>query len=598
MKLELLYNFISPVTGRVMSCPDYVLVGNSCGIATPSPILIDMKLDMIEIKKSITENDIHDLTFILSEPSEKTPNAQALTNLNDGFIFNTNGIISTIAVPPLPPLTEKKLWIGDNTNTAVETQTINLENLPSLGTTDVPNPISLDFVGQIYEGTSSGIPKVSNIIGDIFADIALINLRFVTAKFVLNDGNAALQALMPASQFLSNVTSGLPIQISSNPLTAGKIEVAELPYNYLWVGDAQGRVSSQPNIILSNLPNLTEGKIWKGDLNNRPIEADANIAPNDAKYILQQANNNLVNAQALDLLGTGLLKVVVNGVIELAIVGVDYPSVASVEAAQTTADNALAQAIAAPEEGAALAAIYFNEQMLPYSLIPVIPVGISISGAIGAVSVVAETAQITADNANTRIDNLTVDLIGDITGNNLISNQIVTTFIPNPIFTGKEYIKIPVGNTLERPNSPLLGMLRVNTDIPQYPPINQFLVLGTPDQINVNNNNNEFTVSISDNAKIYGLESLTIPTGTTLQRPSNPTLGMIRINTDLVSNLFELLGTDHQIKVTINNDNSSTLSFQDNPEFTGTEYMKIPTGTTSQRPSNPTVGMIRCNLSI
>lgn len=235
-------------------------------------------------------------------PLEDGTNGQVLATNGTGVL----SFITPSIAPSLPPLTENKLWIGDVTNTAVETQTINLENLPPLYQTIVPNPLSLDFVGQVYEGTSSGVPKASNIVADIFADVALINARFLSAKFVLNDGNVALQALMPASQFLSNVTSGLPIQISTNPLTPGKIEVAELPYNYLWVGDAQGRVSSQPNIILSNLPNLTDGKIWKGDGSNRPIEADINYAPNDAKYILQQANNDLINAQALDLLGLGI----------------------------------------------------------------------------------------------------------------------------------------------------------------------------------------------------------------------------------------------------------------------------------------------------
>ena len=50
MKFDILYNFISPVTGRVLSTTDYVLVGDSLGIATPSPILIDIRLELINLR--------------------------------------------------------------------------------------------------------------------------------------------------------------------------------------------------------------------------------------------------------------------------------------------------------------------------------------------------------------------------------------------------------------------------------------------------------------------------------------------------------------------------------------------------------------------
>jgi hypothetical protein len=50
MEFNPLHNFISPMTGRVLSDPDYVLVGDKQGIATPSPILIDMRLDHINLR--------------------------------------------------------------------------------------------------------------------------------------------------------------------------------------------------------------------------------------------------------------------------------------------------------------------------------------------------------------------------------------------------------------------------------------------------------------------------------------------------------------------------------------------------------------------
>lgn len=38
-----------------------------------------------------------------------------------------------------------------------------------------------------------------------------------------------------------------------------------------------------------------------------------------------------------------------------------------------------------------------------------------------------------------------------------------------------------------------------------------------------------------------------------------------------------------------------TLTFKSNPVFTGTGSMTIPVGTTAERPSNPTTGMVRLN---
>ena len=58
-------------------------------------------------------------------------------------------------------------------------------------------------------------------------------------------------------------------------------------------------------------------------------------------------------------------------------------------------------------------------------------------------------------------------------------------------------------------------------------------ILGTTNQINVNVTGTVATVSIAPNPVIPGTESVTIPIGTTLQRPATPTIGMIRFNTDL-----------------------------------------------------------------
>jgi hypothetical protein len=240
---------------------------------------------------------------------------------------------------------------------------------------------------------------------------------------------------------------------------------------------AQGEVGGKKTFVNAT---LTQNKIWVGDATNKPVETDLNFAPNDASYILKTPKIGLNNAQALSELIGGILKSApITGTLSNAIAGIDYASEASVVAAQAAADAAAVEATAAataaaaaPAAGAALAYIYFNEQMLPYSLIPLVPVGVSISGAIGvaaaaaaSASSAASSAQTTANTAITRIDNLNVTLQGDIIGSGNLNNPVITTFTPNPRFTGKEYIKIPVGNTNERPSNSSVGMVRYNTDL-------------------------------------------------------------------------------------------------------------------------------------
>lgn len=58
-------------------------------------------------------------------------------------------------------------------------------------------------------------------------------------------------------------------------------------------------------------------------------------------------------------------------------------------------------------------------------------------------------------------------------------------------------------------------------------------ILGTTNQINVSVVSGVATISLANNPIIPGVESVTIPTGTTAQRPSSPAVGMLRFNTSL-----------------------------------------------------------------
>lgn len=322
MRYDVLHNFISPVTGRVLSETNYVLVGDKQGITTPSPILIDLRLDL----ENLTEHYDRLVTadFIIGHPNKEIPNAQVLSSLDNGFIYNTAGIVSTVEIPPLP----------------------------------------------------------------------------------------------------------------------------DLQFNHIWIGD----------------------------VNNRPTEIPYSAAPDDATYILQTPSASLPNAQALNELGGGILKTTLlsNGAISIASGGKipvinDYvrPIDLQEEILET---RAFATAEAAAAEASAIAAgiAYFTEQMLPFSVVPLVPAGAAITAAIAAAVLPKEDktdhdADINA--VNDRIDNLSVNLVGDVLGSGLLSAPVITVFKANPVFTGNESMTMPSGTSAQRPISLTPGMIRFNTSL-------------------------------------------------------------------------------------------------------------------------------------
>lgn len=153
MKFDVLHNFISPVTGRVLSDYNYVLVGNKQGIAIPSPILIDIRLDLINLRRDF--NHLADASFIVGFANDQIPNAQVLKSLSNGFMFNTEGIVSTTAMIPigaLPNLTYNTFWIGNVNNRPIEILVLPLLNLTGLSQ------------GKLWIGNASGRPAESQII--------------------------------------------------------------------------------------------------------------------------------------------------------------------------------------------------------------------------------------------------------------------------------------------------------------------------------------------------------------------------------------------------------------------------------------------------
>jgi hypothetical protein len=138
-------------------------------------------------------------------------------------------------------------------------------------------------------------------------------------------------------------------------------------------------------------------------------------------------------------------------------------------------------------------------------------------------------------------------------------------------------------------------------------------IVGTADQISVANGNGTGnpTIAIANNPVLSGTEGFTVPAGTSAERPAVPNNGEIRYNTSLnrleayVNGAWAIMGagdgsvtsvsgTAGQIAVA-NGSSTPVVSIATDPTLPGTAYVKLPTGTTAERPVVPINGMMRYN---
>lgn len=538
MKLNFDFSpWISPVSGNIafwQSFPDlpvnYTIEGDRENRPQPSSALIDIRLDIIDLRHAIDnleQRPYPDLnaTYILQQPSPNLPNAQALNQLTNGIMKNNGGVIQ-IAIPNqdylTPTLPSGKLWIGNSSNVATPSQIITIDNLPTLGTAsitipnpiDPTNPITISG-GKIWHGTDSQRPEESTALLSVEADIALINLRFLTGEFIM--GDALVQATWPKAQFLKNLQDGMLKKTGKTLQRAvpGTDYIVNLTSNNVFVGDANNLPVSRATILQQNLPNLSNGRVWQGDATNRPVEVQLNLAPTDATYIIKTPNATLTNAQVLSELGTGMAKIVAGGAFAVAISGQDYATAQQLEEIKTQCQQSAEQAATSAQEASASATeasasageattaageatAAAGEASVSAGAAGVsagaaaasaLAAGISAGSASSSASSASSSADDASDSASSAshsasnaagsassaagsatqaqtylntLLNTGLTLQGDVTGSGLLNAPIVTTFKPNPVFTGNQSMTIPSGNVSQRPANLMVGMLRLN----------------------------------------------------------------------------------------------------------------------------------------
>ena len=383
---------------------------------------------------------------------------------------------------------------------SIETSTtITLDELPNLGVATIEG-LELP-AGKIWRGTDSNRPEASDALSHAEADLLVLNAKFYTGHFIMQSG---LRASYPAAQFLSDLPNGLLKHAGGKVAQAVPNEdyVYSVQTDQLLMGGANNVPESRPTIAIDNLPALQHNYVWQGNNQGRPAAQLLQVAPNDARFIIQQSNNQLANAQALNQL-VGLepriLKANTQGVIEVAIRDEDYATKETLEQikaetegykneAQTAAEEAATSAeeasVSAGEASAsALEATGAAGEASAAALeASGSATAAGVSAAAGAASALAaagsassasssssdakgykddaEESATQAEAALNTLLNTGITLTGDVYATGGLQNPIVTHFSDNPVLPGKHSMRMPGGALSDRPLQPQVGMMR------------------------------------------------------------------------------------------------------------------------------------------
>jgi hypothetical protein len=358
------------------------------------------------------------------------------------------------------------------------------------------------------------------------------------------------------------------------------------------------------------------------------------VASNAAKYIIQQPNTNLPNAQALSTLGLGLVKTTANGVLAKAIAGTDYVTPLALEeetTARIEADSVLEGSIAtvAAETQAQITAItgYGSLALLTEFLVDI---GWSTGYSeylwskyrpLRTYNSYADTDKYDKDGGNIWYDAKHLGSAGAFKPGLRITSWDSSTVFSNdlfPVSMGLFGYRKQLGVTSVQDGIVWQSYFENNSSSPHYRfPKNFGMYHVGHDEGSIGWNRQErllmeyryyddkfyFEKKTEFNSDVMFLsQGMKLPIGTTAQRPLNPTKGYFRLNTDAPTpgtvSTVNIFGTVNQINVTSPVNNSFKLAFEDNVKLPGKAYTKIAVGTTEDRPLNPEAGMIRFNTSL
>lgn len=305
-----LHNFISPVTGRILCPSGYILEGDEFGIAYPSSSLRHLQIDVIQLRQNL--NLLKQASFLIGYPNEQMENAQVLSSLNNGFLYNNEGIVSTLPTPQKLPLcyVATIVDLGASYDNGVDGVGATLTGglfvtfiidgqLPPLNSLVLVKNQTLSYQNGIYKLTQTASFTDSWIltrldIYDQFGEIQPGDLVSVAY------GTVNAQTLWVETQSVATIGTDSIIFLPFSPLSV-------LPEKNIWIGDSMDHPVASPTIEINNLPDLTFKKIWRGDSSDRPVESDAlTTVESDLGGALENISNLLSTVSSLVSIVTSL----------------------------------------------------------------------------------------------------------------------------------------------------------------------------------------------------------------------------------------------------------------------------------------------------
>lgn len=159
--------FMSPVTGRIIlpAFPDliknYVWIGDRNDRPIPSPIIIDLRLEIIDLRNRLSRT-----RFILQAASPNFDSSQALNLLIPGILKHLDGVVS-IAIPGtdyMPvSLPYREIWLGNSDDIPTPVGRIWDDGV---GNGNLPAYTPLNYK-EIWRMNIFGIPVLSTDLTDL-----------------------------------------------------------------------------------------------------------------------------------------------------------------------------------------------------------------------------------------------------------------------------------------------------------------------------------------------------------------------------------------------------------------------------------------------
>ena len=334
------------------------------------------------------------------------PGSQFLSNLPAGSWMQTSaaGTGAIVAATIL----ENQLLMGGLNNVPEVRQTIDIANLPSL--TD----------GRVWQGDATNRP----------VEVQL-NLAPTDATYIIKTPNVNL----PEAQVLEELGIGM-----TKLVAGGAFAIAIAGEDYATI--------QQLEEIEQQCQQYAEQAAASAE------EASASAA--EASASAAEASASAVEASAAAVEASA-------AAVEASAAAVEAS--ASAGAAGISAGAAAASALAAGiSAGSASSSASDARQSANSASSSASSASSSAEAASGSAGNAANSATQAQTYLNTLL-NTGLTLQGDITGSGLLSNPIVTTFKPNPVFTGNSSMTMPAGNNTQRPTTLIPGMIRFNTSL-------------------------------------------------------------------------------------------------------------------------------------